>query len=1825
MEVNTGTFVFLRGGTSTGQFTVAGGATLSLAGGFHDLRPTSSINGEGTVSFGTSAFGTSATVSGTYLVTGSTLVINALARFDNPVTFSSLTISSGILLVSGDVSVRGPLIWTGGTMSGFGRTRAEAGLVISGSTAKALEFGRILDNVANATWSGTGALSFYADGTLNNLTSATIDMQSDARLIYRSDTGGAGGPLNNAGTFLKSGGSGAATIEVRFNNTGTVRLQTGTLDLIGGGISIGSFTLEAGTTLGLGASHLLGSTSGITGAGSVNLSAGSFQGTVTISGTYDITGNTVVTGGTHVFMNDVTFPALTISAGAISGFGEMTVTTVLTWTGGTLGGQGRTRVNGDLNISGSSVKSLDGRTLEIPLTATWTGSGNVNANNGAVFNILPGAIFRVQTDAALGTAGPLSTFINEGTVVKETASGTANVNATFHNAGTVDVQVGGLALLGGGTHSGNFRVSAGTTLAFGGSGRNHVLSATARVIGAGAVSFVAGFATGGSTAIGGVYEIGGATSVIGGGVVSFLNPVTLSSLTLNGTLTGPGDVTVTGPLTWTGGFMTGLGRTRANGGIIATGNSQWTLDGRTLDNAGTATWSATGTFAAINGAVINNLAGATFNMQLDGFLGPAFAVVPTATFNNAGSLIKPGATTTVIMVFNNAGTVDVRAGTLSLNGGGTSSGSFIVAAGANLGFGSNPTGGAHNLGPTTSISGAGTVTFNAGNTNLGGAYGVTGPTRIVLGTASFSNNVTFPSLTLDRGTLTGTGDVTVTGLITWTGGTISGAGRVHANGGISASGFDLMRLEGKILDNVATATWTGSAIFEAGNGAVFNNLAGASFIVQADRVFRNRPIGPPPIFNNAGTVVKQAGSGTTSFQAIAFHNSGIVTVQTGTLSLAGGGNHVGSFQVAMSATLAFGLGGAGIHNLTSTSSLSGVGTVSFAGGEISVNGDYQVTGTLVNGGNVSFFNSVTLSSLTVSNGVLSGPGDVTVAGPLLWTGGAMSGPGRTVANGGLTLSGGGGKTLNDRTLENAGNALWTGAGSIFVFNAAVIQNRAGALFEVQGDALVQGQNSVSPPTFNNLGIFRKTSGTGLTSFLGVAFHNQGTIDVQSGRLELSGGGNHVGNFIVADGATLGFGGGGRAHTLSGTSRVSGAGTVAFISGFIGGGGSSTVVGTYEITGTTLVNGGTANFLGPVTLASLSVTGGTFAAFSNVSIGGLFTWIGGTITGTGRVRANGGLLITGSIGNRVLDGVTLDNVTTATVSTSGVGGTLIGGGATLNNLEGAVFTVEGQSSFSGGGVPSFFNNAGTLRKVGGSGALVFGAMFSNTGTVELINGTLIAFRGGNHSGTFTVAEGATLTFGGNTGDSLQRVYNFSPSSVITSAGNVNFSPAGGPFATFNIAGTFEVAGATSFGGAVNFATTGRTGALNGFGQPLNITGSLTVAGAAALSGMLTGTGDLTVEGLLNWTSGTMTGTGRTIARGGIAIDGGSSPTTIDTRTLINGGTSTWVGLGALALGNGATIENLAGAVFEIRNNSPITSFGSPALFLNGGTLRKAIGSGVTAIASQFANTGTVEIQTGILNLTGLFTNFSAATTTLAGGTYQITGTLQFANANIATNAANIILNGPTSQIVNQTGVNALANFATNTAAASFTVQNGRTLSTAANFTNEGSLTVAAGSNFTTSRGFTQPSGTTTLVGGSLTAADGVVLLGGTLSGTGVINASVTNAARIDVGGETAVGVLMITGDYLQTAEGTLALELAGTEPGIQHDQLRIGGTAILDGILAVALLDEFTPQVGDAFRILTFAAREGDFAVRTGLDLGGGLFLDPIVDDTTLTLLTAATP
>jgi len=276
----------------------------------------------------------------------------------------------------------------------------------------------------------------------------------------------------------------------------------------------------------------------------------------------------------------------------------------------------------------------------------------------------------------------------------------------------------------------------------------------------------------------------------------------------------------------------------------------------------------------------------------------------------------------------------------------------------------------------------------------------------------------------------------------------------------------------------------------------------------------------------------------------------------------------------------------------------------------------------------------------------------------------------------------------------------------------------------------------------------------------------------------------------------------------------------------------------------------------------------------------------------------------------------------------------------------------------------------------------------------------------------------------------------------------------------------------------------------------------------------------------------------------------------------------------------------------------------ARFTNTGTLTSTGGDSEVATGTgAFTNSGTVAVASGsTFGLGGSFTNFSG--TTLSGGGYNVTGTFQFPGANIVTNAANITLTGTGSKILNSTnGANALANFAANASAGSFSLLGGRALATVGGFSNAGTLSIEAGSTITLGglSNFLQTAGKLT-DDGTLATSGSVVLSGGRLFGKGLIKGALQSSGAITPGDSAiTTGILTDSGAYKENAGGSLNISIGGTTPGSGFDQLN-STTATLGGTLNIKLINGFIPKLGTNFKILNFGSETGHFATVNGLPI-----------------------
>ncbi len=85
---------------------------------------------------------------------------------------------------------------------------------------------------------------------------------------------------------------------------------------------------------------------------------------------------------------------------------------------------------------------------------------------------------------------------------------------------------------------------------------------------------------------------------------------------------------------------------------------------------------------------------------------------------------------------------------------------------------------------------------------------------------------------------------------------------------------------------------------------------------------------------------------------------------------------------------------------------------------------------------------------------------------------------------------------------------------------------------------------------------------------------------------------------------------------------------------------------------------------------------------------------------------------------------------------------------------------------------------------------------------------------------------------------------------------------------------------------------------------------------------------------------------------------------------------------------------------------------------------------------------------------------------------------------------------------------------------------------------------------------------------------------------------TNAGVISPGLSPAR--LTISGPFTQETTGAINIEISGTTPASQYDQLVINGNANLAGSLNVSLIDGFVPTVGNSFNLISYTSHLGTF-------------------------------
>jgi fibronectin-binding autotransporter adhesin len=401
-----------------------------------------------------------------------------------------------------------------------------------------------------------------------------------------------------------------------------------------------------------------------------------------------------------------------------------------------------------------------------------------------------------------------------------------------------------------------------------------------------------------------------------------------------GVLAGNGGLTVLGAADWTGGALLQAGTHRFLGATTITGDGAKLLGGRVLALEGATTWGGNTVLAGnklvLNGArILNRGVFTDANALQTGIQTDS----TTQGFDNAGSYVKVGNSETLISVpMANTGSVVARSGVLTLFGNVTGTGSYAIDGGARVQIG----GLASVLDHATS-SGAGTLVM----AGLPSAV-------LTLKGGDFASAVN-----LNSGDIAGDGAV-FRGPVTWSSATFTGPGTHRFEGRTILRPGDVISpvMGGARVEFAGETTWVsnpfgGGGLFFRG-GTLVNR---GSFTDDATSSRAMHDISGTNAFVNEGTY-RKTGMETTDLR-VAFTNTGLLTVQQGTLLMSRDFTNQGQLEVQGGALLDSDaallaneglLFGAGVVHVREGSALANRGELA-AGGRSTI-GTFTIAGNL---------------------------------------------------------------------------------------------------------------------------------------------------------------------------------------------------------------------------------------------------------------------------------------------------------------------------------------------------------------------------------------------------------------------------------------------------------------------------------------------------------------------------------------------------------------------------------------------------------------------------------------------------------------------------------------------------------------------------------------------------------------------------------------------------------------------------------------------------------------------------------------------------------------
>ncbi|WP_193142998.1 Ig-like domain-containing protein [Meridianimarinicoccus sp. MJW13] len=863
---------------------------------------------------------------GTSTITQATLdgglaVLNidgATVLANEDLSIDTLSLVNGRLDGTGTVTITGQMDWTGGSTNGSGGLVIASGADVDfGEAGNPNAYLRYLYLGRDMTIQGTAEMGnanlYLGNQYYDRTTQATITQPG----FLTVDTGG--------------------TLDFQ-NTSGDVRIYSTAYFAAGdaiGIVNLGAITASAGTqTTSIPVARHEGS---ITAAdGRFQIETGVFEvDQATDGGIFAIAD--VVSGTVHI-VEDVSLAELTMAGGTLDGPGDLSLTSALNWSNGTFFGDGKVILaqgaNGVIGAGAGSTATLylqrelviagdadmEGALLRLG-TYVYDATQGLNINHPGVLTIDPTGTLRL-----IGDNANFSNYRSIGTVA---AAGNQidNNGQIIKDGGGISSVSNGVPLVGSGsylTQDGVFEVRSGTTLVING-----------------------------SVSLSHIRLNGGTLDVTADSSITDLEVV-------SGTVTGIGDLTVTGDYRQTGGTLTGTGALVIGTGASAQFGPEYTGDSRAtninLDVARDLTIQGTATIEQAHlrlgvsgtpqtGVDVTVAAGGTLNLEgaharLQDYRSSAGS--PNAVINN-GTIQKTG-----------DGIADIDA-TIALSGSGT-----VLAPTGQI---TTPNGDVGSFTPPAPTPIYADTVANGVTRVVTAADGVT-DISVTGGVLQVNEDITLTNLSMTNGRIEGTGVITITGRLDWQGGEFRAGGEVIVAAGAQAVLGELLNVEAPIdhgsLYLGRTLTIAGSAVQEQATLRLGSTQSGPDthgiLNITGTGSYEARE------FNSDILRYRDASDGTLSEIILdgSFTKTGAGQTRLNGLPISG----TGTLSQTDTGTLY-------LENMTSTLDSPGAtltGDIAVSGGRFVIDADTDLSG---------------LTSLHIINGTLVVSGDVSLAGLIL--------------------------------------------------------------------------------------------------------------------------------------------------------------------------------------------------------------------------------------------------------------------------------------------------------------------------------------------------------------------------------------------------------------------------------------------------------------------------------------------------------------------------------------------------------------------------------------------------------------------------------------------------------------------------------------------------------------------------------------------------------------------------------------------------------------------------------------------------------------------------